>query len=61
MGEMKTYYIGWNSYSQKYIKYSSEEHAILSGTWWKAVTADSYKQAVEIFQEMYAENHSEIE
>ena len=61
MNNTKTYIIGYNRYSNKIVKYSTEEHAQMSGTWYRVLEADSYKSAVEEFTQLYQESHTEIE
>ena len=61
MKETKNYILGYNRYQGKVITYSTQEHAEMSGSYWKIVEATSHAEAKEQFLEDVRENHSEQE
>jgi len=58
---MKTYIIGINRVSGKYIKYTSKEQAEIQGVSYAIVTAESWAEAMEQYREQYLETSIENE
>ena len=59
--EKKTYYLGYNRYSNQIIVYSLAEHAEKSGTWCKPVESHNLEEAKKQFLEEYLAANTEHE
>lgn len=47
------YYVGYDWREEKIKKYDSEQHAIDSSTHYQVIESSSWKEAREMFREMY--------
>jgi hypothetical protein len=59
--EKKTYYLGYNRYSNQVIVYSLPEHAERSNSYWKTIQSHSLEEAKKQFLEEYLEANTEHE